>query len=142
VTESRDLKRALTQDGPWDVLHSINLGRWADQLPCLEARRRNPRLRWVVSSVLVDYGAYDAQRVPGASAVPSGILEAFKALVRAARGQDRWPGWRIVRPSKLAADLAWNADALVATTEQESDLLRSRWGLGDSVFTVGPGADH
>ena len=142
MTESRDLKRALTQDGPWDVLHSINLGRWADQLPCLEARRRNPRLRWVVSSVLVDYGAYDAQRVPGASAVPSGILEAFKALVRAARGQDRWPGWRIVRPSKLAADLAWNADALVATTEQESDLLRSRWGLGASVFTVGPGADH
>jgi hypothetical protein len=65
VTESRDLKRALTQDGPWDVLHSINLGRWADQIPCLEARRRNPRLRWVVSSVLVDYGAYDAQRVPG-----------------------------------------------------------------------------
>ena len=142
MTESRDLKLALTQDGPWDVLHSINLGRWADQIPYLEARRRNPRLRWVVSSVLVDYGAYDAQRVPGASAVPSGILEAFKALVRAARGQDRWPGWRIVRPSKLAADLAWNADALVATTEQESDLLRSRWGLGASVFTVGPGADH
>lgn len=142
VTESSDLLRALAADGPWDVLHSINLGRWADQIPCLEARRAYPAMRWVVSSVLVDYGAYDAQRVPGASAVPSGILEAFKALVRAARGQDRWPGWGVLRPTKLAAELAWGADALVSTTEFEAELLRRRWNLGSSVFTVGPGADH
>jgi glycosyltransferase involved in cell wall biosynthesis len=99
-------------------------------------------MRWVVSSVLVDYGAYDARRVPGASAVPSGIFEAFKALVRAARGQDRWPGWRILRPAKLSTELAWSADALVSTTEAEAELLRRRWDLGASVFTVGPGADH
>ncbi len=142
VTETSELQRALATEGPWDVLHSINLGRWADQIPCLGARRAFPAMRWVVSSVLVDYGAYDARRVPGASAVPSGIFEAFKALVRAARGQDRWPGWRILRPSKLSTELAWSADALVSTTEAEAELLRRRWGLGASVFTVGPGADH
>ncbi|MEY4969024.1 MAG: hypothetical protein RLZZ261_795 [Bacteroidota bacterium] len=142
VTETSELQRALAAEGPWDVLHSINLGRWADQIPCLGARRAFPAMRWVVSSVLVDYGAYDARRVPGASAVPSGIFEAFKALVRAARGQDRWPGWRILRPSKLSTELAWSADALVSTTEAEAELLRRRWGLGASVFTVGPGADH
>jgi glycosyltransferase involved in cell wall biosynthesis len=142
VTETSELQRALATEGPYDVLHSINLGRWADQIPCLGARRAFPAMRWVVSSVLVDYGAYDARRVPGASAVPSGIFEAFKALVRAARGQDRWPGWRILRPSKLSTELAWSADALVSTTEAEAELLRRRWGLGASVFTVGPGADH
>ena len=141
ATEIAEL-RALLDREPWDVLHSINLGRWADQVPCLEARRRNPGIRWVVSSVLVDYRAYDAQRVWGASVVPGGILEAVKALARAARGHDRWPGWRVLRPSKLAEELAWSADALVSTTEAESDLLRTRWGLGFSVFTVGPGADH
>ncbi|MEY3941195.1 MAG: hypothetical protein RIR07_81, partial [Bacteroidota bacterium] len=142
VTETSELQRALATEGPYDVLHSINLGRWADQIPCLGARRAFPAMRWVVSSVLVDYGAYDARRVPGASAVPSGIFEAFKALVRAARGQDRWPGWRILRPSKLSTELAWSADALVSTTEAEAELLRRRWDLGASVFTVGPGADH
>ena len=141
ATEIAELRAHLDRE-PWDVLHSINLGRWADQIPCLEVRRRNPGIRWVVSSVLVDYRAYDAQRVWGASVVPGGILEAVKALARAARGHDRWPGWRVLRPSKLAADLAWSADALVSTTEAESELLRTRWGLGFSVFTVGPGADH
>jgi len=141
ATEIAEL-RALLDREPWDVLHSINLGRWADQIPCLAARRRNPGIRWVVSSVLVDYRAYDAKRVWGASVVPGGILEAVKALARAARGHDRWPGWRVLRPSKLTEDLAWSADALVSTTEAESDLLRTRWGLGFSVFTVGPGADH
>jgi glycosyltransferase involved in cell wall biosynthesis len=141
ATEVAELRAHLDRE-PWDVLHSINLGRWADQIPCLQAHRAYPGMRWVVSSVLVDYRAYDAQRVWGASVVPGGILEAVKALARAARGHDRWPGWRVLRPSKLAADLAWSADALVSTTEAESELLRTRWGLGFSVFTVGPGADH
>ncbi|MBM3434399.1 MAG: glycosyltransferase [Bacteroidetes bacterium] len=141
VTEVSELRALLARE-PWDVLHSINLGRWADQIPCLEARRAYPGMRWVVSSVLVDYRAYDAQRAPFAAKLPQGWVEVVKAAVRALRGQDRWPGWSVLRPNRLSAELAWSADALVATTEAEALTLRNRWGLGASVHTVPPGADH
>lgn len=141
VTEVSHLQALLARE-PWDVLHSINLGRWADQIPCLQARRAYPGMRWVVSSVLVDYRAYDAQRVPFAAAVPQGWIEVGKAAVRALRGQDRWPGWSVLQPDRLSAELAWTADALVATTEAEALTLRNRWGLGSSVQVVPPGADH
>ncbi|MFM8565746.1 MAG: glycosyltransferase family 4 protein [Bacteroidota bacterium] len=141
VTEVSELRALLARE-PWDVLHSINLGRWADQIPCLEARRAYPGMRWVVSSVLVDYRAYDAQRAPFATKLPQGWVEVGKAAVRALRGQDRWPGWSVLRPNRLSAELAWSADALVATTEAEALTLRNRWGLGASVHTVPPGADH
>jgi glycosyltransferase involved in cell wall biosynthesis len=108
----------------------------------MQARRAHPGMRCVVSSVLVDYRAYDAQRVAFAARLPQGGTEVFKAAVRALRGQDRWPGWSVLRPSRLSAALAWNADALVATTEAEASTLRSRWGLEASVHVVPPGADH
>jgi glycosyltransferase involved in cell wall biosynthesis len=141
VTEVSQLQQLLAREH-WDVLHSINLGRWADQIPCMQARRTHPGLRWVVSSVLVDYRAYDAQRAPLAAQLPQGWVEVIKAAVRALRGQDRWPGWSVLRPNRLSSELAWTADALVATTEAEASMLRSRWGLGASVHTVPPGADH
>ncbi|MEY3693943.1 MAG: hypothetical protein RL157_1267, partial [Bacteroidota bacterium] len=71
VTEVAELRALLARES-WDVLHSINLGRWADQIPCMQARRAHPGMRWVVSSVLVDYRAYDAQRVPWAAHLPHG----------------------------------------------------------------------
>jgi len=108
----------------------------------MQARRAYPGMRWVVSSVLVDYRAYDAQRAPFAAKVPQGWVEVGKAAVRALRGQDRWSGWSVLRPDRLSAELAWHADALVATTEAEASTLRSRWGLGASVHVVPPGADH
>ncbi len=141
VTEVAQLHALLARES-WDVLHSINLGRWADQLPCMQARRAHSGMRWVVSSVLVDYRAYDAQRVPWAAHLPHGGTEVFKAAVRALRGQDRWPGWSVLRPDRLSAELAWHADALVATTEVEANEIRRRWGLGASVHVVPPGSDH
>ena len=141
VTEVSQLHALLARE-PWDVLHSINLGRWGDQIPCLQTRRAYPGMRWVVSSVLVDYRAYDAQRAPFAAKVPQGWVEVGKAAVRALRGQDRWPGWSVLHPDRLSAELAWTADALVATTEAEASTLRSRWGLEASVHVVPPGADH
>lgn len=108
----------------------------------MQARRAHPGIRWVVSSVLVDYRAYDAQRVPWAAHLPHGGTEVFKAAVRALRGQDRWPGWTVLRPDRLSAELAWHADALVATTEVEANEIRRRWGLGASVHVVPPGSDH
>lgn len=141
VTEVSQLQALLARES-WDVLHSINLGRWADQVPCLKARRTNPSMRWVVSSVLVDYRAYDVQRLPLAGRLPHGVIEVFKAAVRALRGHDRWPGWSVLRPDQLSSDLAWSADALVATTEAEALTLRTRWNLGASVHVVPPGADH
>ena len=141
ATEVGEFKRLLASE-PWDLIHSINLGRWADQIPCMWARKRYPGLRWVVSSVLVDYRAYDARRSPLAGFMHQDWLEAGKAMLRAIRGQDRWPGWAMLRPHRLAHDLAWNADALVATTEKEAAELRARWNLGASVHALPPGADH
>ena len=102
VTEVSQLHALLARE-PWDVLHSINLGRWGDQIPCLQTRRAYPGMRWVVSSVLVDYRAYDAQRAPLAAKVPQGWVEVGKAAVRALRGQDRWPGWSVLHPDRLSA---------------------------------------
>jgi hypothetical protein len=99
-------------------------------------------MRWVVSSVLVDYRGYDARRSPIAGFMRQDWLEAGKAILRAIGGQDRWPGWAILRPDRLSAELAWSADALVATTEAEALTLRSRWGLGASIHVLPPGADH
>ena len=141
ATEVGEFKRLLASE-PWDLIHSINLGRWADQIPCMWARKRYPGLRWVVSSVLVDYRAYDARRSPLAGFMHQDWLEAGKAMLRAIRGQDRWPGWAMLRPHRLAHDLAWNADALLATTEKEAAELRARWNLGASVHALPPGADH
>ena len=141
ATEVGEFKRLLASES-WDLIHSINLGRWADQIPCLEARRSNPGMRWVVSSVLVDYRGYDARRSPIAGFMHQDWLEAGKAILRAIRGQDRWPGWAMLRPDRLSAELAWSADALVATTEAEALTLRSRWGLGASIHVLPPGADH
>jgi len=141
ATEVSEFKRLLASES-WDLIHSINLGRWADQIPCLEARRSYPGMRWVVSSVLVDYRGYDARRSPLAGFMRQDWLEAGKAILRAIRGQDRWPGWAILRPHRLSAELAWSADALVATTEAEALTLRSRWGLGASIHVLPPGADH
>ncbi len=141
ATEVGEFKRLLASE-PWDLIHSINLGRWADQIPCMWARKRYPGLRWVVSSVLVDYRAYDARRSPLAGFMHQDWLEAGKAMLRAIRGQDRWPGWAMLRPHRLSAELAWSADALVATTEAEALTLRSRWGLGASIHVLPPGADH
>ncbi len=141
ATEVAEFKRLLASE-PWDLIHSINLGRWADQIPCLEARRSYPGMRWVVSSVLVDYRGYDARRSPIAGFMHQDWLEAGKAILRAIRGQDRWPGWAILRPDRLSAELAWSADALVATTEAEALTLRGRWGLGASIHVLPPGADH
>ena len=141
ATEVGEFKRLLASE-PWDLIHSINLGRWADQIPCLEARRSYPGMRWVVSSVLVDYRGYDARRSPIAGFMHQDWLEAGKAILRAIRGQDRWPGWAMLRPDRLSAELAWSADALVATTEAEALTLRSRWGLGASIHVLPPGADH
>ncbi|MDP4774064.1 MAG: glycosyltransferase, partial [Schleiferiaceae bacterium] len=141
ATEVGEFKRLLASES-WDLIHSINLGRWADQIPCLEARRSYPGMRWVVSSVLVDYRDYDARRSPLAGFMRQDWLEAGKAILRAIRGQDRWPGWAILRPHRLSAELAWSADALVATTEAEALTLRSRWGLGASIHVLPPGADH
>ena len=141
ATEVGEFKHLLASES-WDLIHSINLGRWADQIPCLEARRSYPGMRWVVSSVLVDYRGYDARRSPIAGFMRQDWLEAGKAILRAIRGQDRWPGWAILRPHRLSAELAWSADALVATTEAEALTLRSRWGLGASIHVLPPGADH
>ncbi len=141
ATEVGEFKRLLASES-WDLIHSINLGRWADQIPCLEARRSYPGMRWVVSSVLVDYRDYDARRSPIAGFMHQDWLEAGKAILRAIRGQDRWPGWAMLRPDRLSAELAWSADALVATTEAEALTLRSRWGLGASIHVLPPGADH
>lgn len=141
ATEVGEFKHLLASES-WDLIHSINLGRWADQIPCLEARRSYPGMRWVVSSVLVDYRGYDARRSPIAGFMPQDWLEAGKAILRAIQGQDRWPGWAILRPHRLSAELAWSADALVATTEAEALTLRSRWGLGASIHVLPPGADH
>ena len=141
ATEVGEFKRLLASES-WDLIHSINLGRWADQIPCLEARRSYPGMRWVVSSVLVDYRDYDARRSPIAGFMHQDWLEAGKAILRAIRGQDRWPGWAMLRPDRLSAKLAWSADALVATTEAEALTLRSRWGLGASIHVLPPGADH
>ena len=141
ATEVGEFKRLLASE-PWDLIHSINLGRWADQIPCLWARKRYPGLRWVVSSVLVDYRAYDARRSPLTGFMHQNWLEAGKAILRAIQGQDRWPGWAMLRPHRLAHDLAWNADALVATTETEAAELRARWNLGASVHVLPPGGDH
>ena len=141
ATEVGEFKRLLASES-WDLIHSINLGRWADQIPCLEARRSYPGMRWVVSSVLVDYRGYDARRSPLAGFMRQDWLEAGKAILRAIRGQDRWPGWAMLRPHRLSAELAWSADALVATTEAEALTLRSRWGLGASIHILPPGADH
>ena len=141
ATEVGEFKRLLASE-PWDLIHSINLGRWADQIPCMWARKRYPGLRWVVSSVLVDYRAYDARRSPLAGFMHQDWLEAGKAMLRAIRGQDRWPGWAMLRPHRLAHDLAWNADALVATTEKEAAELRARWNIGASVHALPPGSDH
>ena len=141
ATEVGEFKRLLASES-WDLIHSINLGRWADQIPCLEARRSYPGMRWVVSSVLVDYRGYDARRSPLAGFMHQDWLEAGKAILRAIRGQDRWPGWAMLRPHRLSAELAWSADALVATTEAEALTLRSRWGLGASIHVLPPGADH
>ncbi len=141
ATEVGEFKRLLASES-WDLIHSINLGRWADQIPCLEARRSYPGMRWVVSSVLVDYRGYDARRSPIAGFMHQDWLEAGKAILRAIRGQDRWPGWAMLRPHRLSAELAWSADALVATTEAEALTLRSRWGLGASIHVLPPGADH
>ena len=141
ATEVGEFKRLLASES-WDLIHSINLGRWADQIPCLEARRSYPGMRWVVSSVLVDYRDYDARRSPIAGFMRQDWLEAGKAILRAIRGQDRWPGWAMLRPHRLSAELAWSADALVATTEAEALTLRSRWGLGASIHVLPPGADH
>ncbi len=141
ATEVGEFKHLLASES-WDLIHSINLGRWADQIPCLEARRSYPGMRWVVSSVLVDYRGYDARRSPLAGFMRQDWLEAGKAILRAIRGQDRWPGWAILRPHRLSAELAWSADALVATTEAEALTLRSRWGLGASIHVLPPGADH
>ncbi|MSP65361.1 MAG: DUF1972 domain-containing protein [Flavobacteriaceae bacterium] len=141
ATEVGEFKRLLASE-PWDLIHSINLGRWADQIPCLWARKRYPGLHWVVSSVLVDYRSYDARRSPLAGFMHQNWLEAGKAILRAIQGQDRWPGWATLRPHRLAHDLAWNADALVATTEKEAAELRARWNLGASVHALPPGSDH
>ena len=46
----------------YDVIHSINLGRYVDQYHCYQIRKKYPQIKWVISSILVDYKEYEIKR--------------------------------------------------------------------------------
>ena len=141
VTETADLKRVLASD-TWDVLHSINLGRLADQYPCYVARKAHPALTWAISTVWVDYSAYDRKRIWGLRFLPESWVAWAKLLGRALFSGDRWPAWGLLFTRNAFQKIAWSADVLVASTDAETARIRHATGLGASVRTVPLGRDH
>ncbi|MFM1883900.1 MAG: hypothetical protein RL168_84, partial [Bacteroidota bacterium] len=139
--ETAELKRALAAE-TWDVLHSINLGRLVDQYPCYVARKAHPRLKWAISTVWVDYRAYDRQRIWGLRFLPTSWIEWGKLLGRALLSGDRWPAWSLLFTRNVFQKIAWSADVLVASTKVEATRIRHATGLGASVRTIPLGRDH
>ncbi len=141
VTETADLQRALQADS-WDVLHSINLGRLADQYPCYAARKAHPQLKWAISTVWVDYRAYDRKRSLLLRFLPASWVDVAKMLGRALLSGDRWPSLGLLFLRQPLQKMAWSADVLFASTDREAARIRHATGLGASVRTVALGRDH
>ena len=141
VTVTADLQRALKSES-WDVLHSINLGRLADQYPCYAARKAHPHLKWAISTVWVDYSAYDRKRSLLLRILPTPWVEFVKMLGRALLSGDRWPALGLLFLRQPLQKIAWSADVLFASTDTETARIRKATGLGTSVRTVALGRDH
>ena len=141
VLEESELKKRLAQES-WDVLHSFNMGRLADQYPCYAARKANPRLKWAISTVWVDYSAYDGDRSWMLRILPAEWREFAKLIGRALFSQDRWPAWHLLWMTHPIKQIAWAADILFCSTEIEAQRVRQATGLGASVHVVAPGTDH
>ena len=141
VTETADLQRALATD-TWDILHSMNLGRLADQYPCYAARKAHPRLKWAISTVWVDYSAYDRKRSFLLRFLPTPWVEFAKMLGRALLSGDRWPTIGLLFLRQPLHKMAWSADVLFTSTDKEAARIRQATGLGASVRTVALGRDH
>ncbi len=141
VTGTSELKRSLAAE-TWDVLHSINLGRLADQFPCYAARKAHPHLKWAISTVWVDYSAYDRKRSFLLRFLPAPWVDFAKMLGRALLSGDRWPAWGLLWIRQPFQKMAWSADVLFASTDTEAARIRHATGLGASVKTVTLGRDH
>ena len=141
VLSSRVLYQEI-KDSSWDVIHSINLGRFADQYPCYRIRKKYPSLKWVISSVLVDYSQYEGKRNFFWKYLPNNIREYLKMNLRGIFSGDRLPEFRLVFMNDPLMKFAWTADLIVSTTLKECNRIKKLTGLGNSVQVIHPGVEH
>ncbi|KRO59221.1 MAG: hypothetical protein ABR98_02545 [Cryomorphaceae bacterium BACL7 MAG-120910-bin2] len=141
VLETKALRAAL-KNTSWDVLHSFNIGRIADQYPCYQARKQYPKLKWAISTIWVDYRAYDRKRLGLLRHLPYRWIEFTKLLGRALLSGDRWPALALLWLPSPFQQFAWAADYLFCTSEAEAHRIKTHTGLGQSVQVVPPGAEH
>ena len=130
------------QGSSWDVIHSINLGRFADQYPCYRIRKKYPSIKWVISSVFVDYSQYERKRNFFWKYIPNNTREFLKMSLRGFLSRDRLPGFGLLLMKNPLIKFAWRADAIVSTTLKESNRIKKITGLGDSVQVIPPGVEH
>ncbi|CAI8344120.1 MAG: D-inositol-3-phosphate glycosyltransferase [Owenweeksia sp. TMED14] len=141
ILRSRDFVKETTKS-EWDVVHSINLGRIVDQYLCYRYRKKNSRIRWIISSILVDYEKFESKRGVVWKYLPNHLKEFIKIFLRAIFSQDRYPSIGLISLKNPIMKFAWTADSLIATTSTESERIKKITGLGKSVQVISPGLEH
>jgi len=126
----------------YDVIHSINLGRYVDQYHCYQIRKKYPQIKWVISSILVDYKEYEIKRGFIWKYLPYQIQENIKVFLRALLSKDRWPAIRLIFSKNPLLKFTWTADHILTTTSVEAHRIKRITGLGNSVKVVPPGLEH
>lgn len=123
-------------DEPIDLIHFFNIGRPADALPYL----KSTSCPWVVSTIDVDYDAFDQGRGIMKS-LSSNAREYFKTIARGLYGTDKMPSFRYWwlghKRSQLA--LLQRAKMLVTTSHKEAERLLNKWGELPPIQVILPG---
>lgn len=128
--------REILLTGKADVLHVWNLGRPQDALAVLPAP---PHIRVYLSTLWVDYSAYDQNRTGLFGLLSSGMRDYVKMAVKGLTGMDRFPPWSAWSQSQESAQrsVLHHVDAVFTTTQHESERIRSAFpGLFGSTRTL------
>ena len=126
----------------YDVIHSINLGRYVDQYHCYQIRKKHPQIRWVISSILVDYKNYELKRGIIWKHLPNQVQESIKIFLRAFLSKDRWPAIGLIFLRNPLLKFAWTADHIITTSSAEAKRIKKITGLGQSIKIISPGLEH
>ena len=141
ILTANELNKEI-RSSKYDVIHSLNLGRYVDQYHCYKIRKKYPQIKWVISSILVDYKNYELKRGVIWKHLPYVIQEHIKIFLRAILSKDRWPTIGLIFLKNPLLKFAWTADHIITTTSEEAHRIKQITGLGNSVKVISPGLEH
>lgn len=128
----------------YDLLHFFNITRPADILCHID----KSRLRFVVSTIHIDYKEYDRYYRKGLSGMvfrllPTHGTEYLKALLRRLKGQDQWQGFRFLWKGQYNCiqEILRRASLVLPNSQSEYQRLTDTYGLNPVYKIIPNGID-